>query len=463
MKNYEVVVIGGGPGGYVAAIRAASLGCSVAIIEQSELGGTCLNRGCIPSKTLLRHAEVIEQIKKANSWGIKTGEMQFSLEEMMSRKNTVIKRLRKGISSLLKARKIAHYQGYGIVQTDRTILVKKQESLEMIHAQHIILATGSTPSIPPIRGINEVDIHTSDTIFDIQTIPKSIVIIGGGVIGVEFACIFASLNVEVTVVEMASQLLPAEDHDASSYLLKELKRRKIQCITDAVVEELNQDEQGKTVTVSLKDGSDIILQSEQILVAVGRTPNLSAVNELNLEKTGPFIKVNEYMETSIQNVYAVGDVIGGWQLAHVASSEGIVAAENSKREKNRKMDYKVVPRCVYTIPEVASVGMSEKEARKKGYTVQTATFHHSGNGKAIAMGEEDGFIKVIADEKHGEILGVVMVGAHVTELISEASSYMYLEGTVDELNQMIHPHPSIAEGMFEAAAAWLGRGVHSLK
>jgi dihydrolipoamide dehydrogenase len=462
MKNYDVVVIGGGPGGYVAAIRAAKLGSSVALVEARELGGTCLNRGCIPSKTFLRHAEIIEQIKKANSWGIRTGEIQINIEAMMARKNQVIERLRLGISSLLKAQKIEHYRGYGIVHHDKSISIKQKNQVETIYGEHIILATGSAPLLPNIPGIDHIQIHTSDTVFDINEIPKSIVIVGGGVIGVEIACIFASLNTQVTIIEMAPQLLPNEDPDASQLLLKEFKRKNIRCITDAKVENLQQDEADKTVAVSLKDGQQEVIHCDEVLIAVGRTPNLSAVRELPLEKSGPYIKVNEYMQTSIPNVYAVGDVVGGWQLAHVASAEGLVAAENINNNLE-KMDYKVIPRCVYTLPEVASVGVSEREAIEKGYTVKTEMFHYAGNGKAIAMDEAIGFVKVISDTRHGEILGVVMVGVHATELISEASSYMYLEGTVEELNQMIHPHPTLAEGMFEAAASWLGKGVHSLK
>lgn len=459
MKNYDVAVIGAGPGGYVAALRAAKLGCKVALIEAGELGGTCLNRGCIPSKTLLRHAELIEQVHHANSWGIETGELRFSLKKMMERKDKVIQRLRSGISSLLASQRVEQLHGLGFIHPDRTISVSMDGRTETIRAEKIILATGSTPFVPNIPGIRDVAIHTSDTIFDIEEIPNSITIIGGGVIGVEFACIFASLGSKVTIVEMAPQLLPNEDSDASAFLLKELRGKKITCLVDAKVEALRQDEQSKAVEVRTKDGKIESVLCDQVLVAVGRTPNLSAVQKLSLQMNGQYIQVNKYMETSLSNIFAVGDVVGGLQLAHVASAEGMVAAANAADIKER-MDYSVIPRCVYTLPEIASVGLSEEEARKKGYAVKVEKVPFSGNGKALSIDDPKGFVKIIAEEKHGEILGVVMAGAHVTELISEASAYMYLEGTVGELSGMIHPHPSLAEVIYEGAAAWMGRSVH---
>lgn len=459
MKNYDVAVIGGGPGGYVAAIRAAKLGCSVALIEADHLGGTCLNRGCIPSKTLLRHAEVIEQIQNSKSWGIETGELSFSLEKMMARKNHVIKRLRTGITSLLKAGNIELYEGWGTIDSDCMITIRQGEQTDCISAGSVILATGSSPFIPPIPGVEETDVYTSDNIFDITEIPKSIVIIGGGIIGVEFACIFTSLNVEVTIVETAETVVPSESPDVAAVLDKALKKKGINILTNAKVDALGQKEKQKWVSIQKKSGDMEFIACDEILIAAGRKPNLSAMTGLSLKMNGPYVSVNNRMETNIPSIYAVGDLIGGWQLAHVASAEGLVAAANAANVYE-EMNYRVVPRCVYTLPEIASVGMSEKEAREQGYSVKVETYHFTGNGKALAMDEGEGFVKIIVAEKSGEILGVVMVGPHVTEMISEASAFIYLEGTVEELGKMIHPHPSLSESIYEAAASWLGKGVH---
>jgi dihydrolipoamide dehydrogenase len=458
-RKYDVVIIGGGPGGYVAAIRASKLGCSVALVEADQLGGTCLNRGCIPSKTLLRHAEVIEQIEQARSWGIETGEIRFSLEKIMARKDQVIKRLRTGISSLLKAGKIELYQGLGKVQADRTVIVQMGEQTEEIKAEKVILATGSVPFVPAITGIEEVAIYTSDTIFDIQHIPRSIAIIGGGIIGVEFACILASLKVEVTIIEMAETIVPNESPDVTAVLQNAMKKRGIKILTNTKVQSVAQGEREKLITVQTQAGDVEVIAAEEILVAVGRKPNLSALLDLGLKMNGPYVWVDRRMETSISGIYAVGDLIGGWQLAHVASAEGLVAAANAAGI-HEEIDYRVVPRCVYTRPEIASVGLSEDEAKKRGYAVKVETYHYAGNGKALAMDDKEGFVKIIADQKHGEILGVVMVGPHATEMISEASAFIYLEGTVEELGKMIHPHPTVSESIYEAAAAWLGKGVH---
>lgn len=459
MKSYNIAVVGGGPGGYVAAIRAAKEGKTVALIEADHLGGTCLNRGCIPSKTLLRHAEVIEDIKAAKNWGIETGELTLSLDKMMARKDQVIKRLRGGIGALLKAGKVDVYQGIGTVQPDKSIIVSGTED-QTIKADSIILATGSAPFVPPIPGTDQVSYHTSDTIFGITQIPESIVIIGGGVIGVEFACIFESLGTKVTVVEMADRLVPMEDPDASAALRKALQKKSISILTETKVESLAAGRDGNVVNITDPSGNPGELHCSEILIAVGRRPNVSGIADLGLKMNGPFVEVNDYMETSIPGIYAVGDLIGGWQLAHVASAEGTVAALNASGQRT-PIDYRVVPRCVYTQPEIASVGLTEEEARKKGYSVKVEVYKHAANGKAMAIDHTDGFVKIIADQKYGEILGVVLVGAHVTEMIATPSAFMHLEGTVEEMANMIYPHPAVSETMMEVAASWLGKGIHS--
>ncbi|WP_243299385.1 dihydrolipoyl dehydrogenase [Bacillus litorisediminis] len=449
-KTYDIAVIGGGPGGYAAAIQAAKHGKKVAIVEAEYLGGTCLNRGCIPSKTLLKHAEIIDSIVKAKSWGIETGELTFSFEKMKKRKDDVIQRLRNGIALLMKKGKIDVYNGFGFLEAGNQIKVLQEEKEEWLQAEKVILATGSVPVIPPIPGLNQVQFDTSDSIFDLLQIPESIVIVGGGVIGVEFACIFASLNTKVTIIEMSDRLVPNEDIEASKLLEKVLKKKGVQILVSTKVNKVNKAEDKNAVTCIVKDGEEVVIEAESLLICVGRKPNLSAVTKIQLEMNGPFIKVNEQMETSLPNIYAVGDVVGGYQLAHVASAEGIVAANNAAGEAD-KIDYKVVPRCIYTLPEIASVGMTESEALQKGFSVRTEKFDYVGSGKALALGETEGFTKIVYEEKYGEIIGVTMVGPHVTEMISEASAFMFLEGTIDEAAKMIHPHPTVSETFFEAA------------
>jgi len=459
LEKYEVVIIGGGPGGYVAAIRAAKLGRKVALVEADYLGGTCLNRGCIPSKTLLRHAEVIENIKKAKAWGIETGPVTFSFPKMLKRKDQVINQLRTGIGFLLKQGKIDVYNGYGEVQFNKEITIKSKDKQETIYGEKIILATGSTPIVPPIEGANETPYLTSDTVFDLEKVPESIVIIGGGIIGVEFAGIFSSLNVDVTIVELADRIISTEDPEASKVLKRSLEAKGVNIFTKTKVVKLAQFEGKKQVHIEKNNGSTEVINTDSILLSVGRKPNLAASKKLSLELDGPFIKVNEKMQTSISSIYAVGDVIGGYQLAHVASAEGLVAAANASGEEET-VNYKVVPRCVYTNPEIASVGLSEEELKKKGIKYKVVRVDHNSNGKALALDEKEGFVKLLADEKYGEILGVTMIGPHVTEMITEPSAFIHLEGTVEELASMIHAHPSISETLYEAAASWLGKGVH---
>ncbi|MDN7225865.1 dihydrolipoyl dehydrogenase [Planococcus sp. N064] len=459
MNNYEVVVLGGGPAGYVAAIRSAKLGKKTALIEARELGGTCLNRGCIPSKTLLRHAEVIETIEKAKSWGIETGPVTFSLSKMLARKDAVIQQLRNGIAYLLKQGKIDVFNGLGEIRPDRSIAIQLKDREEVVQGDKIILATGSRPIVPPIPGIEEARYFTSDTIFDIEKIPDSMVIVGGGIIGVELACIFASLNVPVSIVEMSGRIVPSEEPDASKALAKSLEKKGISMLTSTKVTSIEQRENTQLVNVETENGKKEALETDLILMAVGRAPNTDAFAGLNLEMDGRFVQVDERMATSQPEIFAVGDVIGGWQLAHVASAEGIVAAENAAGE-NRTIDYTVVPRCVYTSPEIASVGLTEEEAKLQGIDYKVVRVDHAGNGRALAQGEKDGFTKLIAGTKYGEILGVLMVGPHVTEMIAEPSAFIHLEGTVEEMASLIHAHPTVSESLYEAAASWLGKGVH---
>ncbi|MEK4306728.1 MULTISPECIES: dihydrolipoyl dehydrogenase [Oceanobacillus] len=460
MTNFDVVIIGGGPAGYVAAIRAAKNGKKTALVESDYLGGTCLNRGCIPSKTLLRHTEIIEDIKKADDWGIKVSDLYFSLEDMISRKDKVIETLRMGINQLLKSGDISVYNGMASVETNKQINIKKADNDTLtLFGDKILIATGSTPVIPPIEGVNTVDYHTTDTIFHITEIPESILIIGGGVIGVEMANILSSLNTEVTIVEMSGRVIPSEDKDASKALLKSLKKKGIKILLKHQVRSMSEKNGVKKINLSSQKGENKQVETSEVLIAVGRRPNLSAVDSLQLNKNGSFIAVNEQLETSIDGIYSAGDVIGGLQLAHVASEEGLTAVENMDGKK-KNINYQWMPRCIYTKPEIASVGYNEQELIDRNMDYRAGKYDLSGNGKALAMGETEGFIKVLIDSNYGEILGVTMVGSHVTEMIGQSASYMQLEGTVDELASLTQAHPSISEGLMEIANALIDKGIH---
>lgn len=460
MKQFDLAVIGGGPGGYVAAIRAAKLGLSVALVEANELGGTCLNRGCIPSKTFLKHAEMIEHLKNAHEMAIEIQDFSFSLPKIVERKNKIVNKLINGIDHLIRQNKITLFKGWGYVLANKIIEIQTDQGIEKIQATNIILANGSKPFVPQIEGIDKVDIHTSDTIFDLNEIPSHMVIIGGGVIGIEIACIFNSFGTKVEVVEMADRILSVEDKEAATFLEKELTLRGINFYKNAKVtniEKLNH--KGMKQVVFINDNNEPVkLETNIVLVSVGRKPNKTGLEQLNLAYNGAFVKVNNQFETSIPNIFAIGDVIGGNQLAHAASNEGMRVVNYIVGNENKKKVH--IPRCIYTFPQIASVGMMEEEAKQKGFQVKVKKIDLVVNGKAITSNENKGFIKLISEKKYGEILGVVMVGEHVTEMISQATAFLHMEGTVQELENMVFPHPTVSEGLFEVASAWLDKGIH---
>lgn len=449
MKEFDVIIIGAGPGGYVSAIRAAQLGKKVAIVEKKKVGGACLNVGCIPSKTLLKHAEMIEEIKKAKSWGIETGELSINFSKLMQRKSQVVQSLTSGVEHLLQTNKITLFQGEASISENLVVSIND----EKIKGRDILLATGGKPFIPPIKGLDKVNYLTTDSFFDMKKLPTTMLIIGGGVISVELAFAMAPLGTKVTIVEVAPDILLTEDVDARKIIKKELQRKNIQTIVKADIQEVKKDR------IILADQE---ISYDTLLVATGRTPNIELVQDLKIkmDHNNKFVAVNEYYETSKKHVYAVGDLIGGYQLAHAASAEGLVAVHAMNGDSPQPLDQTEIPRCVYTHPEIASFGLSEDQAKNANYNVSVSISPLSGNGKAIAMGETEGFVKIISDHTYQEILGAVIVGTHATELIGEILAVKHSEGTMNELASLIHAHPAVSEAIGESANALFQQAIH---
>ncbi|MEH7483393.1 dihydrolipoyl dehydrogenase [Neobacillus drentensis] len=449
MKEFDVVIIGAGPGGYVPAIRAAQLGKKVAIVERKKIGGTCLNVGCIPSKALLRHSEMVEEIQKANSWGIKTGELSVDFPKLMKRKDQVVQTLTGGVQHLLKKNDITLFQGEASISDALVVSIGDVK----IKGKDILLATGSTPFIPPIKGLDKINYHTTDSFFDLKELPKSMTIIGGGVISIELAFAMAPLGTKVTIIEVAPDILLTEDLDARKIIKKQLQKKNIQTIIKAKIQEV---QKGKVIL------ADQEISFDTLLVATGRKPNIEVAQELNLKMdvSNKFVAVNDDYETSKKHVYAVGDLVGGYQLAHAASAEGLIAVHAMNGDHPQPLDQTEIPRCVYTHPEIASFGLNEEQAKNAGYDVKITTSNLAGNAKAIAMGETEGFIKIISDHQYDEILGAVIVGANATELIGEILAMKHSEGTMNELASMVHAHPAISEAIGENANALLKQAIH---
>ncbi|MCY7127813.1 dihydrolipoyl dehydrogenase [Streptococcus mutans] len=453
--EYDMIVVGGGPAGYYAAIRGAQLGGKVAIVEKSEFGGTCLNRGCIPTKTYLKNAEILDGIKIAAGRGINFASTNYTIDmdKTVAFKNTVVKTLTSGVQGLLKANKVTIFNGLGQVNPDKTVTVGS----ETIKGHNIILATGSKVSRINIPGIDSPLVLTSDDILDLREIPKSLAVMGGGVVGIELGLVYASYGTEVTVIEMADRIIPAMDKEVSLELQKILSKKGMNIKTSVGVAEIV--EANNQLTLKLNDGSEVV--AEKALLSIGRVPQLSGLENLNLELERGRIKVDDYQETSISGIYAPGDVNGRKMLAHAAYRMGEVAAENAIWGNVRKANLKYTPAAVYTHPEVAMCGITEEQARQEYGNVLVGKSSFSGNGRAIASNEAQGFVKVVADAKYHEILGVHIIGPAAAEMINEASTIMENELTVDELLRSIHGHPTFSEVMYEAFADVLGEAIHN--
>ena len=452
--EFDVVVIGGGPAGYVAAIRAAQVGGKVAVVEKSELGGTCLNRGCIPTKTFLKNAEIIEGIEMSSKRGIILENEKFTIDmpKVISLKNEIVKTLTNGVQGLLKSNSIKIFKGVGKINKDKDVVINGEK---VLRTNKIILAGGSKVGSVNIPGIESKRVLTSDDILDLKELPKSLAVIGGGVVGVELGQAYLSFGSEVTVIEMMDRIVPGVDREASETLRKALEKKGMKILTSSKIKEII--DEGDKLRIKLEDKEDVV--AEKVLLSIGRVPDLEAVGELDLEMERGKIKVDKYMETSVEGVYAPGDINGIKMLAHAAFRMGEVAAENAILGNHREIKLETTPSAIYTIPEVGMVGLTEEEAKEK-YDISVGKFAFVGNGRALASGDTTGFVKVIADKKYGEILGVHIVGQSAAEIINEASSLMAMEITVDEVIKTIHGHPTFSEALFEACADVLGEAIH---
>jgi dihydrolipoamide dehydrogenase len=471
-QEYDLVILGGGTGGYVAAIRASQLGLKTAIVEKGKLGGTCLHKGCIPSKALLRSAEVYATAKHSEDFGIITGEVSFNFGKVQERKNKIIDQLHKGVQHLMKQGKIDVYEGLGRIlgpsifsPMPGTISVEMNngEENEMLIPKNVIVATGSRPRTLPGLEIDREFVLSSDEALELETLPTSIIIVGGGVIGIEWASMLSDFGVDVTVLEYADRIIPTEDKEISKEMQRLMKKKGIKLVTGAkVLSETLVKGEGVTISAEVKDGLKEY-KAEKLLVSVGRQANVEGIGIENTEiqiENG-FIKTNEFLQTKESHIYAIGDVIGGLQLAHVASHEGILAVEHIVGKDPSPFDYNLVSRCIYSNPEVSSVGITEDQAKEKGHKVKIGKFSFRAIGKALVFGESDGFVKIIADEETNDILGVHMIGPHVTDMITEAGLAMVLDATPWEIAHTIHPHPTLSEAIGEAALAVDGNAIHS--
>ncbi|MBP1969692.1 dihydrolipoamide dehydrogenase [Virgibacillus natechei] len=470
-KDYDLVVLGGGTGGYVAAIRASQLGMQVAIVEDRDLGGTCLHRGCIPSKALLRSAEVYKQTKEASDFGVETTDATLNFTKVQERKNNIVETLHKGVQGLMKKGKIDVFEGFGRIlgpsifsPMPGTISIEYANGDEntMIVPKNVLIATGSKPKSLPGLVIDETYVMSSDEALNMEQLPESIMIVGGGVIGIEWASMLADFGVEVTVIEYLDTILPTEDEAIAKEAEKLLKKKGITFVKGAkVLADTLVKEDGVSIDAEL-EGKQETFTADKILVSVGREANTTNIGIENTDiiVDNGFIQTNQNFQTKESHIYAIGDVIGGKQLAHVASHEGKVAVEHMNNQNPLSIDYDNVPSCIYSNPEVASVGLTEKQANDKGFETKIGRFPFKAIGKALVQGDSDGFVKIIADKSTEDILGIHMIGPHVTDMISEAGLAKVLDATPWEISHSIHPHPTLSEVMAEAALAVEGIQIH---
>ncbi len=461
--SYDVVVIGGGPGGYVAAIRAAQLGLKTALVEKENLGGVCLNWGCIPTKALLRNAELAHLLQhRAKEFGFVFDNLRLDYTAAVKRSRRVVDRLVKGVGFLMRKNGITVHTGTARLRSPNEIDIQTADgNAEHITARSVIIATGARPRALPGVTVDGQRILTYRQAIVQDTLPKSAIIIGAGPIGVEFAYIWRAYGVEVTLIEMLPHLLPLEDEEVSAELERAFKRLGIRFHLNAKVERVEVTDDGVRVTVT-QEGKETGLEADQVLIAIGVQGNTDrlGLEDLGIRTERGFIVVDEHMRTNVSNVYAIGDVTGKTPLAHVASAQGIVAAERIAGVDTITLNYEMMPRAVYCQPQVASFGLTEAQARERGYEVKVGKFPFQANGKALGLGESQGFVKIVADAKYGEILGAHMIGPEVTELLPELTLAQAWELTPEEIARNVHAHPTLSEALMEAAHAWTGHAIH---
>ncbi len=462
MAKYDLIVIGSGPGGYVAAIRASQLGMKVGVVERAELGGICLNWGCIPTKALLKSAQVFDYINHAADYGVEVKGAKADFEGMVKRSREVAGGMSKGIQFLFKKNKIDHIEGHGTLKKGKKVEVKGADGKVAVYdADHIILATGGRSRELPTMPIDGKKIIGYREAMVLPKQPKKMVVVGSGAIGVEFAYFYSTLGTEVTIVEFMDRIVPVEDEEISKQLERTFKKSGMNVMTSAEVTKVDTKGTGCKVTVKTKKGEEQI-DCDIVLSAVGVATN---IEKLGLEEVGVKtekgkVLVDDYYKTNIDGVYAIGDIVKGQALAHVASAEGIICVEKIKGMHVEPLDYNNIPGCTYCSPEIASVGYTEKAAKEAGYEIKVGKFPFSASGKAKAAGASDGFVKVIFDAKYGEWLGAHMIGFNVTEMIAEAVAARKLETTGHDIIKTVHPHPTMSEAVMEAAAAAYDEVIH---
>ncbi len=463
-EQFDVVIIGSGPGGYVAAIRGSQMGLKVALIEKekdAKLGGTCGLRGCIPTKALLNAAHLYEKAGHFDQFGLKVEGLSYDFEKVQKYKSDVVTKNSAGVSYLMKKNKVTVFNGFGkILGKGKVEVAYDGGKRETIDAKNIIIATGSV--VRPIPGF-EADgkqVVNSDQILELQKVPKSMVVLGSGAVGVEFASVYSRFGCDTTVVELMDRIVPIEDADVSKELERSFKKRGIKIMTGTKLDKLEKSKKGIKVSGKDAKGKDVSLEAEMLLVAIGRMPyleNLGLENTKVVVNPRGTIKVNEFYETGEPSIFAIGDVVDTAWLAHLASKEGCLVVEKIAGKKVEPINHRIIPNCTYCDPEVASVGLTEAKAKEEGYDVKVGKFPFSASGKARILGETDGFIKIVSDKKYDEVLGVHLIGPHATELLAEACVAMSHEATAESLANTIHAHPTVSESMMEAA-----EGVHDL-